>query len=217
MLEKRYESDLSRREKYRQQWETIRGLKGRERLEYLWSYYKAVLVVLLALILVIYTVSVMIRGSREHTVLSVVVVDAVQTDDDAAETLAEGLLDMLQTGGEADQVEIVLSVNSLTDEDNIAKLRVALSTVGEADLVVCGASVCEEYAAMGAFADIRELLGDSAEQAERYMTDGQIDLTKCPDSILQDYVTYEPAYLCVLSHSDRMETAADALRVLLRL
>ena len=88
------------------------------------------------------------------------------------------------------------------------KLRVALSTAGEADVAVCSEEVYEEYAAQGAFADLEGVLGDAYDSCAACMTDGQIDLTKCPDSFLDQYVGYSPAYLCVLSHSENTETAA---------
>ena len=55
---------------------------------------------------------------------------------------------------------------------------------------------------------LEEVLGDAYDSCAGYMTDGQIDLTKCPDSFLDKYVGYSPAYLCVLSHSENTETAA---------
>ena len=79
----KYESDLSRQEKLEQQWKTIRSLKGKKKLEYLWSYYKVILVILLAVILVVYTAGVMIRNGKENTVLSIVIVDAEKNDDEA--------------------------------------------------------------------------------------------------------------------------------------
>ncbi len=68
-MEKKYESDLSRQEKLEQQWKTIRSLKGKKKLEYLWSYYKVILVILLAVILVVYTAGVMIRNGKENVEL----------------------------------------------------------------------------------------------------------------------------------------------------
>ncbi len=41
----KYESDMTRAEKRKQRIETIRKLKGKARLEYLWTYYRSFLVV----------------------------------------------------------------------------------------------------------------------------------------------------------------------------
>lgn len=51
MEKQQYESDMTSREKWQKQWRTIRRLKGKDRLEYLWQYYKAVLVALVAVVL----------------------------------------------------------------------------------------------------------------------------------------------------------------------
>lgn len=213
-MEKKYESDLTSREKWQQQMETIRRLKGRERLEYLWQYYKIVPVFCLVIVLIVYTVAVMISNSLNDTLLSIVVVDSAKSSDEAAAELQDDILKIIGTGGKHDYVETVLSATSMDTEENIAKLRVSLSTAGEADVVVCGEDVYEEYSAQGAFADMEELLGDSYGDYEEYMTDGQIDLTKCPGSFLSDYAEYSPAYLCVLVHSERTENAVELIKAI---
>lgn len=194
-MDGKYESDLSRREKLNQQWNTVRNLKGRKRLEYLWNYYKFILVIIVAVILFVYVICVMVQGSKGNTVLSVVIVDAVQTDEKAAETLENQILEVLGTEGEYDRVEIVLSATSGQTDDEIAKLRVALSVVAEADIVICNEDVYEEYKAQGAFADTEKLSGNQGGA----------------DSFLNEYVEYSPAYLCVLSHSERTEAAAKLI------
>lgn len=215
-MEKKYESDLTRREKWQKQMGTIRKLKGKERLEYLWQYYKIIPAFCLVIVLVVYTVVVMISNSMNDTLLSVVVVDSAKTSDEAAAELQDEILKIIGTGEKHDYVETVLSATSLDTEENIAKLRVSLSTAGEADVVVCGEDVYKEYSAQGAFADMEELLGDSYEDYEEYMTDGQIDLTKCPDSFLSSYADYSPAYLCVLVHSERTENAVELIKEVIK-
>lgn len=203
---------MTSREKWQKQWRTIRRLKGKDRLEYLWQYYKAVLVAVIAVVLVVYTVAVMIRGAMQDTLLSIVVVDSEITSDEAASELEKGILDIIGTGGKHDYVETVLTATSVENDENIMKLRVSLSTAGEADVVICGEEVYEEYASQGAFADMKDILGDEYADCEQYMTDRQIDLTKCPDSFLDKYVGYSPAYLCVLSHSENTENAAELIK-----
>lgn len=212
MEKQQYESDMTSREKWQKQWRTIRRLKGKDRLEYLWQYYKAVLVALVAVVLVIYTAAVMIGNAMQDTLLSIVVVDSEITSDEAAAELEQGILDIIGTGGKHDHVETVLTATSVENDENIMKLRVSLSTAGEADVVVCGESVYEEYASQGAFADMEEVLGDEYDSCAGYMTDGQVDLTKCPESFLNRYAGYSPAYLCVLSHSEHTENAAELIK-----
>ena len=162
---------MTSREKWQKQWRTIRRLKGKDRLEYLWQYYKAVLVALVAVVLVIYTAAVMIGNAMQDTLLSIVIVDSEITSDEAAAELEQGILDIIGTGGKHDHVETVLTATSVENDENIMKLRVSLSTAGEADVVVCGESVYEEYASQGAFADMEEVLGDEYDSCAGYMTD----------------------------------------------
>ncbi len=217
----------------------------------------------MAVILVVYTAGVMIRNGKENTVLSIVIVDAEKNDDEAAEELEKQFLHILGADGKYDHVETVLSASSVQTEENIAKLRVSLSVVGEADLVICSKEVYEEYASQGAFADETALLGADAEKdiaklrvslsvvgeadlvicskevyeeyasqgafadetallgadaekVQAYMTDGQIDLSKCPENFLSESVSYSPAYLCVLEHTERSEAAEAVLKALIR-
>lgn len=211
-MEKKYESDLTRREKWQKQMETIRKLKGKERLEYLWQYYKMVPVFCIAIVLAVYIVAVMINNSLNDPLLSVVVVDSAKTGDEAAEELQNEILQIVGTGEKHDFVETNLSAVSLDTGVDVTKLRVLLSAAGEADAVICGEEVYEEYSAQGAFVDMKELLGDSYGDYEAYMTDGQIDLSKCPDSFLSSYADYSPAYLCVLVHSERTENAVELIK-----
>lgn len=213
-MTEKHESDLSRREKWEIRAETIRRLKGKDRLEYLWQYYKAVPAALFAVILVACACAVMIRNSLDETLLSIVVVDAAMTGDDAAEELEKDILQIIGTGGKYDHVETVLTATSGGTEEDIAKLRVSLSTVGEADVVVCGEDVYEEYSAQGAFADPEEILGGDIDEYEEYMTDGQIDLAKCPETFLTECAGYSPAYLCVMEYSDRKDNAKELIRAL---
>lgn len=213
-MEKRYESDLSRREKRRLQWETFCSLQGGKKLEYLWSYYKFVLVIFLGVILVLYTGSVMIKNSMEHTVLSVVLVDSAKTDEKAAKALEKWLLKELGFEGKHDHIEVVLSVTSSGTEENTAKRRVALSTVGGADLVICNESVYEEYARQNAFADMKETAGAEYELYQEYLEEGKLELENCGTSILSDYIEYSPAYVCVLEHSQNKENAWAVIKKL---
>ena len=215
MEKQQYESDMTSREKWQKQWRTIRRLKGKDRLEYLWQYYKSVLIALVAVVLVIYTAAVMIGNAMQDTLLSIVIVDSEITSDEAAAELEQGILDIIGTGGKHDHVETVLTATSVENDENIMKLRVSLSTAGEADVVVCGESVYEEYASQGAFADMEEVLGDEYDSCAGYMTDGQVDLTKCPGSFLNRYAGYSPAYLCVLSHSEHTENAAELIKAVI--
>lgn len=194
-MDGKYESDLSGREKLKWQWDTVRNLKGKKRLEYLRNYYKFLLVIVAAVILIVYVICVMVQGSRENTVLSVVIVDAAQTDENAAETLEKQILEVLGAEGKYDQAEIVLSATSGRTDEEIAKLRVALSVVAEADIVLCNEEVYEEYKAQGAFADTEKLLGNQSGAG----------------SFLNEYIEYSPAYLCVLSHSERTEAVTKLI------
>lgn len=203
-------------EKQRFQWETIRTLHGKKRLEHLWTYYKFVLVLLLAAVLVLCTAGVMIRNSLNHTVLSVVIVDAARTDGAAARELEEELLDLLGFHGKHDHIEVVLSATSKNTEENIAKLRVALSSVSGADVVICGEDVYEEYSRQDAFAEIEVPSEDGHAAGGDHAAVKKLDLAEHRNSVFSEYIGYSPACLSVMEHSARKENAWALIRYMSR-
>ena len=88
-MEKKHESDLTPAERRKERLETIRRLRGKARLEYIWEYYRFLLVFVIAAVLVISTAVTMIRNSRENIVLSIAVVDADKQTGQTNEELAE--------------------------------------------------------------------------------------------------------------------------------
>ena len=208
----RLEHTVTPREKQRLQWETIRTLHGKKRLEHLWAYYKFVPVLLLAAVLVLCTAGVMIRNSLNHTVLSVVIVDAARTDGAAARELEEELLDLLDFHGKHDHIEVVLSATSKNTEENIAKLRVALSSVSGADVVICGEDVYEEYSRQDAFAEIEVPSEDGHAAGGDHAAVKKLDLAEHMESVFSEYIGYSPACLSVMEHSARKENAWALIR-----
>lgn len=209
-----YESDLSPKEKRKRNWDTIRSLRGKKRLEYLWAYYRFVIVIVLAVLFAVCTIGTMVRNMSQNPVLSIVIVDAVQDDSESDENLEESIRNYIGAEGKHDQVQIDTSVSSADTDENTAKLTVAMSSVSDNDVIICNQTVYDKFKEAGAFKDPKEVLGDTYSEFVPYMTNGVIDISKCP-GWTEEMLTYSPAYVCVLNSSPHEEQAAVFMEYLL--
>lgn len=199
-MEKKHESDLTPAERRKERLETIRRLRGKARLEYMWEYYRFLLVFVIAAVLVISTAVTMIRNSRENIVLSIAVVDADKQTGQTNEELAEQIQKALKLP-ENQQVQVDTAASSVDSQENEAKLTMVMSPVSENDIVICGQEVYDKYKETGVFKEPDDVLGEDAGKYETYMTNGQLDLRKCYNQELLDCADYIPAYILVLDHS----------------
>ena len=199
-MEKKHESDLTPAERRKERLETIRRLRGKARLEYIWEYYRSLLVFVIAAVLVISTAVTMIRNSRENIVLSIAVVDADKQTGQTNEELAEQIQKALKLP-ENQQVQVDTAASSVDSQENEAKLTMVMSPVSENDIVICGQEVYDKYKETGVFKEPDDVLGEDAGKYETYMTNGQLDLRKCYNQELLDCADYIPAYILVLDHS----------------
>lgn len=194
-----YESDLSPKERRQKEWQTIKNLKGKKRLEYLWAYYKFVLVILIIAILAGYMVYTMVSNMNRNKILSVAVVDSILQDQETIDQMETDLLEYIGAKGKHDEVQIDASISSAEDQANTTKLTLSILPTGENDIVICGQEVYDRFKEQGAFTPIEEILGGSYSEYEEFMTNGEIDLSKCEE--WNDIITYSPAYVCVLADS----------------
>lgn len=76
LLERQQQKEENK-EKRKKELEKIASLHGRAKLQYLWDYYKIVIVIIIAAIAMIHLAATMIRGLMTDVVLSV---DAISAD-----------------------------------------------------------------------------------------------------------------------------------------
>ena len=120
----------------RQEWEKIKSLKGKKRLEYLWMYYRPVLYVLAVLILAGCTVWTAVGNLRKETLLSVVIVDADRQNPERFEKLEMHLLERLGTGNRKEEVFLDLSAVSTEEDDAMMNMAMKLSIAEDNDAVI---------------------------------------------------------------------------------
>ena len=208
MEQKKYESDMTKKEKRQLRWQTIRSLKGKKKISYLWTYYKSWLGALALILLALAILFTSIRNLSGRELISIAVIDTKSETEDRAGQLREDLLEALGSGRPGERVTLDTSAGG-GDNYMMASKRMVIFGSGTTDAVICSAEVYDAY--QKAFKSWRELLGEQYEQYSQYLEDGKLDLSR--SRRWQDYglVEYEPAYLAVMYDTEREE---EILRLL---
>ena len=210
-MDKKYESDLTFKEKTKLELQKLKDLSWRKRMEYLWTYYRYLILVALAVILVICTGVTMFQNQQRTQLLSIAIIDANPDKITAIEELKENLLPYMGQKDKHDEVFIDTAASSVDTEENTAKLVMVMSAVSDTDVVVCNQAVYDKFRDESIFVDWKELLGDEYNKYEAYMTDGIIDLSRMEKWEEGGYTSYSPAYLCVLKKSEHLKQARSFL------
>lgn len=197
----KYESDMTQKEKRAQELQKIKSLKGKKRVEYLWTYYRSFLLILLVFVFVICLIVPIIQNIQRNPVLTLALVDANLEAD--TESLEQKILNYLDTSGKHDEVVIDTTA---TSSGNYVKLATLLLAESDTDAVICNSDTYEFCKQKDCFIDWQKLLGNDYSDYEMYMTDGVIDLSKIPAWQEENYTLYEPVYLGVLQNSEHPET-----------
>ena len=203
-MEVKHESDLTPKEKRQLEFQKLKAMTLGQKIEYLWTYYKVWLVVLLAVILVGSIVATMIQNGMKVELLSIAVVDADLNAQDGVDQMQGDLLSYMGTGDKYETITVDASSRSGEDYTDVTK-RMVLIASGTVDLFICNQDTYEEYDEQGGFREWSEILGDDYGQYEQYMTDGVLDLSKSEKWQEYGITYYEPVYAGVLAASDKDE------------
>ena len=179
------------------EWQKIKKLPPGKKLPYLWEYYKIhILLILFAIFFFFYFLFPLFGKWREHTVLSIAIIDSTETAKISTSQLEEDYLAALPGRTEHDRVLIDVSGSSSnTSSSSEIKLTILLSSVGENDLVICSQEVFERFNEAGAFLTSMELDDCAAWQA-------------------YGYTSYSPVYACIpvsCRHPERASQFIDFL------
>ena len=177
-MEKRYESDLTQKEKWQLEWKKIKELEGSERLDYLWTYYKYMLVVLAIVVSFIGIVCSMIRGKMTDQLLVVGIMNTNYEKENELEALQDELMTILDTEKKWEEVSFDTSL-TYDLEDYYAMMKFnTMVTAGDMDVVICGQEAVENLQEQGALDEWEEFLGADYAKYEPYMTEFGLELSQ---------------------------------------
>lgn len=191
--------------------EKLKKLTFLQRIEYLWDYYKVILVLGVVVILAIGTFWTMFQNGQKEYLLSVVIVDGEEQNSLAQEKVKEDLLQLLGNGEKQEEILLDLSPSSNEISGNVVKTAIALSPIGEYDVAVCSMETYQTFAEQGAFKSWESVLGEDYKKYEPYMEQGAIDISNSTKWKELGLTTYSPAYVCVLKEGEHIEQTVTML------
>lgn len=209
-MEMKHESDLTPREKRQMEIRKIKSLPLRKKIPYLWTYYKSWLVILLIIIAFAAFIVTVVRNRMTEELISVGIEDTHPDSQLAMDQLEAELLEYMGTGKGLETVSVDGSFIS-GDEYTAMTKRMTTIAAGGLDVFICGEDTYQEYKAQDAFREWSEVLGDSYEKYEQYMTDGTLDLSKCPKWQEYGITLYEPVYAVVFAPDEENNKVLDFL------
>ena len=104
----RYESDMTRKEKRELEKQKLGSMNWKEKLEYIWTYYKAAMAAVIGVIVVIVIVCQLVENSKYKTILNVSVINASMSED--SEAIGEELQNQFGTDNKYDKVSFDTSL-----------------------------------------------------------------------------------------------------------
>ncbi len=209
MLDRKYERQMEGKEKRRFEMEKLKKMTWKEKIEYLWMYYKIWLVVLALVIAAICTGVQMYHGITEEVLLNVTIVDGGNVDRTGLE---KDVKELLGAKKKNQSVKINSNISSSKEDYNS---RIALTTLIGAesvDVLICPKEIYEEYQGMDGLVNLEEMM---PEQAAEGTVEGEAAIFQ--DNAYLDEnigVSYEPVYACVLQNGHNKENAVEFLKML---
>ena len=153
MLDRRYENPMDKKERRKFEREKLKNMDAKEKIEYLWMYYKIWLLVPVILIFLIITGVQMYQNSQKEILLQVAVADSMESEYDK---LSEEFKKEIEKTGKN---KVITYHSNLTSQGNYSSqvLMTTLVAGQSLDVLICPAQMYEVYDEQGVFQDVLEL------------------------------------------------------------
>ena len=164
----RYESDMTRKEKMQLEKEKLSKMNFKEKLAYIWEYYKAVIFGIIAVIFIIGTIVNIHENAKYYDLVSIAVVDYAGLQD--VSPIEEDLKEALGTGDKYEKVSIDTSYSfgeNLENADyNTLMKFTAVIAAQSMDVLICSQAVYDNYSKDDYFLDLSTLFDEAT--CEKY-------------------------------------------------
>ncbi len=213
----RYESDMTRKEKMQLEKEKLSKMNFKEKLAYIWEYYKAVIFGIIAVIFIIGTIVNIHENAKYYDLVSIAVVDYAGLQD--VSPIEEDLKEALGTGDKYEKVSIDTSYSfgeNLENADyNTLMKFTAVIAAQSMDVLICSQAVYDNYSKDDYFLDLSTLFDEAT--CEKYgikAGDTCLDISKLKKYQDMGLTYYEPCYLTVVVNSKNTDNAAKLIEYL---
>ncbi len=166
--EKELRREDNRRER-QEEWDKIRSLGWKARIQYFWDYYKFVLVLIVALIFIISLVRTMITGALTDVILNVAVLNPDTMSSDTV-LMEEDFGNYLGGLGKREEIHfdssIYIKENPLSQADTMGETKLTVfSAAGSMDACLVPEEVFNYLQPKGVFKKLDDLLDDERKSA----------------------------------------------------
>ena len=156
------------KESYRTEKKKMKGLTWKQKLQYIWDYYKVIFVIILVICAAISMGVTIYRNARMDHLLDIIMVNSISFDGEI-----DGMMQEFRDKYDADDVKRTITVDSSfqidpeqNDQMSMASSMklLAVSQTDSVDVYMMPKDIFEGYVSSGLFMDIREVLDEELEE-----------------------------------------------------
>lgn len=211
MLDRKYERQMSMKERRKFEAEKMQEMTLKEKIEYLWMYYKVYLLIPVVIVALIVVGMQMYHGITEKVLLNLAILGGDNIDRSGLE---KEVTELLGTGDKKETVKINANLSGSSDDYNS---NIALSTLigAEAvDVIICPEEIYESYAEQNGFVNLEKILSEEALAGGKVQGDAVV-LEKSSYMTDEVGVSYEPVYICIMNNAQNEKQAVKFIEMLL--
>lgn len=220
MSERKYESDMTKKEKRKLRKEQLLSTHGKDRIDYIWSYYK--LEIFFGIIIVV-VCAIIINSLWHMRYKQILYVGVVNAEDCDGEKMAADFREFIDNDNKFDMVDVDTSITIDPDSDlndfyGTFRFTTYTST-SIMDVAIMDKDVFELYKDSGAFEPLADYLTEE-DNAGLSFTDVSVvdqtalDLTGNEKLASYGIDTSKPVYLIVSGQSENEEYVKQYIRFL---
>lgn len=216
-MEKRYESDLTRKEKFELEKKKLSTMNKKEKIAYIWEYYKLAIFGVIGFIAVIIVVLQIYEHSKYENLIYMGVVNSSFSEN--LEEAQKEILDVVGTGDKYEEAYIDTSLmmgRNVRDAEPVINMKFQTQIAARAiDILLCNEGIWKDYEKLGFFADLSELIPE--EEWEEYgISKGDTKMKLENSRFLNKYnlVLYKEGYCyaTIIANSKHMDEAVKMLK-----
>jgi len=182
MAEKKYESDMTFKEKRKEEISKLKAMPMKKRLSYFWEYYKPLMAGVIAVIVIIASIVSIVKNSAIEDVLTVAVINPNASDEETY-TFVKGFKEYIELDEETQRVTLDTSLTLSYDESAVNEYTssslmkfVAVVAAQELDIMIMSETVYENNLSQSTFMDLEEFLSEELySKVEPYLIMGTIE------------------------------------------
>lgn len=207
----KYESDMTKKEKRELEFKKLSSMNFKQKLEYIWAYYKPALAGIVGVIFLIFYAVDFYHNSKMEDILYVAMVNTPDIDMEAAEADFKDYL------GDTDEYHRVTidATYTIIDESQYAyadEMKITtLASAGEIDLLVANETLCKRYVEQEYAADWKDILGDDYANYEDQISGRMLKVENSEKLEELGIEWYEPVYMIALANTENKEVVCKYL------